>query len=71
MIRKNRKHQRRSNRTTEGFQPSANPEQARWMADLRRSSAADRHTPKPRKGTRRERERQALRDQNRNRSEDR
>lgn len=46
-----------------GFRPTSNPEQARWMHELGRSSAANRHTPRPRKGTRRQRERQAIRDQ--------
>lgn len=49
--------------TVEGFSSSSNPEQAHWMRELGRSSATQRHTPKPRKGTRRERERQAIRDQ--------
>lgn len=59
-----RKHQKRRNDRIEGFRPSANPEQAKAMALLRRSSAANPHTPRPRKGTRAERERQAIRDQN-------
>jgi hypothetical protein len=50
-------------RHREDFTPVANPELARWMRALRSSSAAQRHVPAPRKGTRRERERQALRDQ--------
>lgn len=58
-----RKHQKRRHVRTEGFIPTANPEWAKAEAERRRSSAAQRHTPKPRKGTRRERERQALRDQ--------
>lgn len=57
------KHQKRHRVTTEGFTPVANPELAKAMAELRRSSATQHHTPKPRKGTRRERERRALRDQ--------
>lgn len=65
MAKKNRKHQRRKRETTSGFLPSQNPEWAHWDRELRKSSAADRHTPKPRKGTRRERERQAIRDQRR------
>lgn len=44
---------------------TANPQMAHWMRELRKSSAATRHTPKPRKGTRRQRERQAIRDQSR------
>ncbi|QOT16730.1 hypothetical protein [Paenarthrobacter sp. YJN-5] len=56
---------RRQHSLTEGFRPWANPEQAHWMRELRKSSATQRHTPKPRKGTRREKERQAIRDQNR------
>lgn len=43
--------------------PPANPELARAMADLRRSSAASPHTPKPRKGTRSARKRAAIRAQ--------
>lgn len=54
-----RKNRRKS---VEGFRGTPNPELARWMHQLRSSSAAQRHTPAPRKGTRRERERQALRD---------
>lgn len=57
-----RKHRRESVR---GFSPSANPEIAQAMAQLRRSSAAQRHTPKPRKGTRAAKQRQAVRDQRR------
>lgn len=49
----------------EGFRPSANPEQAHWMRELGKSSATQPHTPQPRKGTRAERERQAIRDQRR------
>ena len=56
---------RRQHSSTEGLRPWANPEQAHWMRELRKSSATQRHTPKLRKGTRRERERQAIRDQNR------
>lgn len=59
----------RKNIRREGFRPSANPEMAHWMRELAKSNAAGRHTPKPRKGTRRERERQAIRDQQRNRDE--
>lgn len=51
--------------TTGGFRPSANPEQAHWSRELGKSNAAQPHIPKPRKGTRRERERQAIRDQRR------
>jgi hypothetical protein len=57
---------RKQRYTAEGFLPSSNPEQARWMRELGKSSATQRHTPKPRKGTRRERERQAIRDQQKN-----
>lgn len=53
----------RKNNRREGFRPSANPEWAHWDRELRKSNAAGRHIPKPRKGTRRQRERQALRDQ--------
>ncbi|WP_247040291.1 hypothetical protein [Arthrobacter rhizosphaerae] len=60
-----RKHQRKSRESVEGFRGTQNPELARWMHLLRSSSAAQRHTPTPRKGTRRERERQAIRDQQR------
>lgn len=61
-----RKNRRKS---AESFQPTANPEQAHWMRELGKSSAADRHTPAPRKGTRRQRERQAIRDQQANRKD--
>lgn len=50
---------------TQTFTPMANPELAHAMRELRKSSAAQRHTPKPRKGTRREREREAIRDEGR------
>lgn len=66
---RNRKHKHQPARreTTSGFSgPAANPDRARWAQELRRSSAAQRHTPQPRKGTRRERERQAVRGQARN-----
>jgi hypothetical protein len=43
----------------------ANPKLAHWMRELRKSSAAQPHVAKPYKGTRRQRERQALRDQGR------
>lgn len=49
--------------TAAGFQPTANPELARAMQELRRSNAAQRHVPAPRKGTRRQREQQAIHDQ--------
>lgn len=58
-----RKNRRES---VEGFGPTANPEQAHWMRELRKSNAAGRHVPQPRKGTRRQRERQAIRDQSKN-----
>ena len=66
MAKKNRKHQKRRHESTSGFLPSQNPEWAHWDRELRKSSAAQRHTPTPRKGTRRERERQAIHDQTRN-----
>lgn len=65
MARRNKRQKRRHD-TVPSFQPSANPEFAHWMHQLRSSSAAQRHVPTPRKGTRRERERQAIRDQQRN-----
>jgi hypothetical protein len=43
----------------------ANPELNRAMHGLGSSSATQPHTPRPRKGTRTERERQAIRDQRR------
>lgn len=58
-----RKHQKRHRIRTEGFVPTANPEWAKAEAERGRSNAAQRHVPKPRKGTRRERERRAIRDQ--------
>lgn len=66
MPRRNHKHQKRRNESVPGFRPSSNPEQAHWVRELSRSSAAQRHVPTPRKGTRRERERQAIRDQQKN-----
>lgn len=56
------KHSNRNIRTP-GFSPTANPDYARAMAGLRGSSAASRHTPKPRKGTRRTQQLAAIRDQ--------
>lgn len=53
-----------------GFRPTSNPELAHWMRELGKSSAAARHTAKPRKGTRRQRERQAIRDQQKNRGDE-
>lgn len=41
----------------------ANPDLAAAMRELRRSSAAQRHTPKPRKGSRQDRLQKAIRDQ--------
>jgi len=61
------KHQKKSRASVADFTPTSNPEQAHWMRELGKSSAAQKHTPKPRKGTRRQRERQAIRDQERNR----
>jgi hypothetical protein len=66
MGRRNRRHQKRRNESGEGFAPTSNPEQAHWMRELGKSNAAQRHVPTPRKGSRRERERQAIRDQQRN-----
>lgn len=57
------KHQKKRRKSAAGFQPTSNPEQAYWMRELGKSNAAQRHVPIPRKGTRRERERQAIRDQ--------
>jgi len=53
----------RVNVRTKGFAPTANPEMARAMAELRRSSAASRHVPAPRKGTRTAKARMAIADQ--------
>lgn len=44
------------------YRHQGNIELARAMHGLRSSSAAQRHTPKPRKGTRSARERAAIRD---------
>lgn len=57
------KHKKKSRVSVAGFQPTSNPEQAHWMRELGKSSATQRHVPTPRKGTRRQRERQAIRDQ--------
>lgn len=62
---KNRKHQKRRNITLEGFIPTQNPAQAEAMRELASSNAAQKHVSAPRKGTRREREQQAIRDQHR------
>jgi hypothetical protein len=53
----------RQNVRTKGFAPSANPDMARAMAELRRSSAASRHVPAPRKGTRTAKQQIAIREQ--------
>jgi hypothetical protein len=53
--------------TTPGFRPTSNPEQAHWSRELGKSSAAQPHTPKPRKGTRTERERQTIQEQQKER----
>lgn len=47
----------------------ANLERAQAMHALRSSNAAQPHVPRPRKGTRTERERQAIRDQMRERGD--
>lgn len=57
------KHQKRHRVTSAGFVPTANPAWAEAERERGRSNAAQRHVPRPRKGTRRERQRQALRDQ--------
>lgn len=54
------KRQKRFRTTRPGFEPVANPGLARWMHQLASSSAADRQTPRPFKGTRGARERQAI-----------
>lgn len=41
----------------------ANPEMAKAMRELRRSSASSPHVPTPRKGTRRERKTRAINEQ--------
>ncbi|MFF1880245.1 hypothetical protein ACFVVC_02085 [Pseudarthrobacter sp. NPDC058196] len=64
-----RRYPKKSRESASGFRGTPNPELAHWMHQLRSSSSAQRHTPKPRKGTRRERERQAIRDQQRYRGD--
>lgn len=59
------KHKNRRT-SVSGFHPTPNPQQAHWMRELRKSNAAKPHTPRPRKGTRRQREQQAIRDQYKN-----
>lgn len=49
--------------TAAGFRPTENPDQAHWMRELGKSNAAQPHTPTPLKGTRTERVRQGIRDQ--------
>ncbi len=46
------------------FSPTRNEELHRAMVGLRQSSAASRHTPKPRKGTRSTQKQRAMRDWN-------
>lgn len=60
---KNRKYQKRSRETVEGFEPVANPARAQAMHGIAQSSAARPHVPTHRKGSRRDRKRQAIRDQ--------
>lgn len=57
-----RKRRRRSGKKTRHM-TGANPEMAHWGRERRKSSAAQRHTPRPRKGTRMQRERDALKNQ--------
>lgn len=64
MAKKRNRRNRRRDRI-EGFRPIANPELAHWDRERGKSSAASPHIAAPRKGTRRERERQAIRDQQR------
>ena len=52
---------KRSRVTSPGFTTPANPEQAHWMRELAKSSAAQPHTPRPRKGTRSAQIRRAIR----------
>lgn len=63
---KNRKYQKRSRDTVEGFTPVSNPEQAQWMQLMAGSNATQRHVPLPRKGSRAQRKSQALREQRTN-----
>lgn len=58
-----RRHQTKRRETVAGFVPTSNPEQARWMHQLASSSAASKHTPAPRKGTRSAHKRAAIREQ--------
>lgn len=51
----------KKNVRTKGFKPVGNPELAAAMRELRRSSAAQRHTLKSYKGTRQSRKIQAIR----------
>ena len=60
-----RKYQKRHRESVEGFVGVPNLEAHRWMQERRRSSATQRHVLVSRKGSRRERERQAIRDQRR------
>jgi len=50
------------NYRAEGFRPQARPELAKEMAELRRSSATQPHTPKQYKGSRTANKRAAIRD---------
>ncbi|MBN9612468.1 MAG: hypothetical protein J0H64_03200 [Actinobacteria bacterium] len=52
---------KRARVTTPGFTPSANPDQAHWMRELAKSSAAQPHTPQAKKGTRAAQNRRAIR----------
>lgn len=59
-----RKYQKRSRESVAGFEGNAaNPERTHWMRELGKSNTTQRHVPTPRKGTRREREHHAIRDQ--------
>jgi len=49
--------------TATDFRSSANPEQAHWMRELGKSNAAQPHTPGPLKGSRAERARRVINDQ--------
>jgi hypothetical protein len=49
--------------SSEGHVPAANPEQAHWMRELAKSNAAQPHVPQPRKGTRAEQARRAIRNE--------
>lgn len=63
---RNRKYQHRSRETVEGFIPIGNEAFSQAMLEKARGNSARKHLSTKHKGSRKDRKRQAIRDQKRN-----